>query len=310
MFPVYYKTLAFMRGEQFVTLFTLLVIYELMRTLSESYQPSWWDVVKIGFGVGLMLLSRQWAGFVIMAIGAWVVLLLIRRGRDAIPFARMSLIAAIIGAVIGGGFYLSLYIRYGSFFSFNRTPKESLTVPADFFTGLGDGKLFTSPYGLAFPGQFIPKFYTEIWGDYEGYFFLPHDVPVTPDLLAYVGRVNAFALIPSAIFLLSLILGLTYFVRFLIRYEPVVAGYALVFTVIAVSCVGYLWFVVGYPNITGDTIKATYTLQIFPLLAILGGELLIRVNNRNVKLYQFILFLLALSFIHNIPVLFTRHINL
>src|SRR5262249_46557320 len=113
MLPVYYKTLAFVRGEQFVVLFALFVIYELLRALPDGYQPSRSDALKIGLGMGLMLLSRQWASFVVLAIGLWIVLIVIEQGRPVLPLVNMSVVATIIAILVAGWFYLSLYARYG-----------------------------------------------------------------------------------------------------------------------------------------------------------------------------------------------------
>ena len=47
----------------------------------------------------------------------------------------------------------------------------------------------------------------------------------------------------------------------------------LAFLVVA-SFVAYLWWLIMIPTHTGDTIKATYLLHVFPLEAVLGAEFL------------------------------------
>ncbi len=43
---------------------------------------------------------------------------------------------------------------------------------------------------------------------------------------------------------------------------------------------GYLILLVVYPTKTGDTVKATYLIHVFPLAAVLAADLLERLNRR------------------------------
>jgi hypothetical protein len=76
------------------------------------------------------------------------------------------------------------------------------------------------------------------------------------------------------------------------------------------SFLGYFAFLILYPDLgKGDTIKATYMLQVFPFLAVLGAELLVSVRDRSAAVYHLLAALLAVSAALNAPLLFTRYVG-
>ena len=110
------------------------------------------------------------------------------------------------------------------------------------------------------------------------------------------------ALVPSAIAIIGLLVGLLYSRRS--------AGFALLTLVIAMSVIGYLAFVIVYPDLgKGDTIKATYILQVAPFIAILSGKVLHLVGTRSTRAYNAILAVLLIIFAHNVPALITNYVT-
>jgi hypothetical protein len=105
-----------------------------------------------------------------------------------------------------------------------------------------------------------------------------------------LGRVNLVGLLPTAVFLGGLVVA----AGALWRTRD---GRALLLLAALLSLLGYLWFLVGYPNLgKGDTIKATYLLHVFPILAILGGDFLRRAGDRwprATRAVEVLLFLVA-----------------
>ena len=88
-------------------------------------------------------------------------------------------------------------------------------------------------------------------------------------------------------------------------------GWALLAMVVASSLLGYLAFAIRFPNLgTGDTIKATYMLQVVPLLAILGARFVMTIEDRWPRVFRVLAGMLALSGILNAPFLFTRYVTL
>jgi hypothetical protein len=125
----------------------------------------------------------------------------------------------------------------------------------------------------------------------------------------YLGRVNLVSLIPTTFLLLAFSLGIPALVRALRgrTISPVQATTLLAFLIVAVSAVGYLWFLISYPELAkGDTIKASYMLHVYPCLALLGGLLLERVRMQRQKYYILTVVLLAAVWVHNLPACITR----
>jgi hypothetical protein len=253
-----------------------------------------------------MLLSRQWGALVVAAVGLWALVEVTRRGRAGLPLLRAGLAAFGLAFAISAWFYLAHQVQYGSMLAFNRDPKAEITHAADFYTGLGNGLLFSAPYGTAFSRQIIPKFYSELWGDYEGYFVLSHREPMTAEVLAYMGRVNAAGLLATGALLAGLLWGIGQ-ARGWRRGQPEAAFWALLALITLVSYAGYLWFLTHYPNVSGDTIKATYMLHTFAPLALLGAGALLGLRQRAGAGFRLALAALALAALHNLPALFTQH---
>ena len=107
-----------------------------------------------------------------------------------------------------------------------------------------------------------------------------------------MARVNIVSLIPTVLILYSLfksknLKGSKFFHKFL--------KYGILF-----SFFGYLWFLIKYPEIpTGDTIKATYIIQMFHLIGFIFASYLEDLKNKNLKTYFIILAFLLFAYVHN-----------
>ena len=81
----------------------------------------------------------------------------------------------------------------------------------------------------------------------------------------------------------------------------------ILFVIFSLAVFG--WFLIRYPDLNkGDTIKATYTLHAFPVLAILASQPLTSVVRRWPSILPVTLVILALVFIHNLPAMLTKFI--
>src|SRR5262249_45647815 len=157
--------------------------------------------------------------------------------------------------------------------------------------------LFTQPVREAFPNQVVPILYSEFWGDYWCYFLVyERDArtgdwldgyqqvhgprPEPPALLItnrltmgeYLGQVNLVALLPSLLFATGVVLAVPSLAHAVAggRLDRARMARALLLSAVLASLIGYAWFLVSHPDLDrGDTIKATYLLQILPCLAIL-----------------------------------------
>jgi hypothetical protein len=128
---------------------------------------------------------------------------------------------------------------------------------------------------------------------------------------AYLARINGLSLFPTALYVTGLLFGVTHLWRLIRNRKNTdnTVAFSLCTLLIGASLLGYLWFVIRYPRPgKGDTIKATYMLQIFPFVFILVGGVLDGVRRHSKLAYTATLALLALVFAHNLPVVITRYI--
>jgi hypothetical protein len=302
--PVYYKTMALVRGEPYVAFLTVAAMAATARAVT-SGKRLLADAVVPGLCWGLLVLARQWGA--LAAAGMMVAMgLAALRDMDRRKIA-VALLAPLIALLVGGWFYGWLWVSQGSPIAFNRAPAPSWSFrnePADFYTGTGHGRLFTDPVRPSFPNQMIPIFYAEMWGDYWSYFLIYGKDPTSGTYISgpqlqeafgktplaietnrftlnkYLGRVNLLGLLPTALALLAFGAAAVRLPAFLRRGAPVTAAEiipVIAVLVIGVSALGYLWFLIRVPDLVkGDTIKATYMLQTFTPLALLTADLVRR----------------------------------
>lgn len=337
--PVYYKTFSQVRGEPYLVFFAVLLLDTLLRMIQgQTYKPV--NAVLLGGTMGCLILSRQWGIFLLP--GAFLLLgdQWLRHSSLRRQVSKTILIAAVTTIAVGGWFYTTLKVQYGSFSAFNREPAPSFSLrnqSKDFYLDFQREEIFKKPVRPNFSNLFVPTFYSEIWGDYWGYFTLfgvdtqsgeyldgyqirkiarggaipPGVVTNYFSIRGYLGRVNLVSLVPSGLLLVSLLISLGQ-VILTGNTQPTqeiiqtITPY-LLFSIL-LTMMGYFWFLIMYPIPgKGDTIKATYVIQIFPYLAILGGYWLNRIKNRIAWGYWVILLALGICFLHNLPASVTHY---
>jgi len=337
--PVYYKTFAFVRGEPYVAFFAVVIMYyTLLIFIGQHFTTI--NATILGVAMGLCALSRQWGMLILPAVFLFMALQCIRYPQWRRPMTGTLCLCLLLISLTSGWFYAALKSSYGSARTFNRSRAAYFSFsnqPIEFYVRLSPKLLFTNPVRPNFPNQFLPIFYSEVWGDYWGYFTLygidtrmrtfvngyyldqvlstgsrPHWLETNYDTIgAYLGRVNLVSIFPSVLGLVALVFGSIGLTRrssheLFTTNQKEITGFLLL--AIATSMGGYFWFLIMYPNIgKGDTIKATYMLQVFPFLAILVGNLLEHFNKKKHFLYLFVLGCLILSFAHNIFAMVTHY---
>ncbi len=337
--PAYYKTFAFVRGEPYVVFFSVIILYYTL-LVSTRKQFTAANITILGVSMGLCALSRQWGILLLPSVFLLFALQWIRLPRWRHAIAKTLCLCLALTAIISGWFYVSLYSRFDSIAAFNREPATQFSLsnqPREFYVGLNPRLLFTRPIRPSFPNQFLPILFSDVWGDYWGYFAVYGrdtrtlkfvDGPALskilsegsrPDWLetnyetmgAYLGRVNLVSTFPTAIALISLVVGAMGIVQRQGDNALISPGrdtYAFLLLAIGTIMVGYFWFLIMYPSIgKGDTIKATFVLHAFPFIAIMVGIFLEHAKKRSRFLYRLILGGLGFSFIHNIPVMLTHY---
>ncbi|MCJ7579773.1 MAG: hypothetical protein MUP98_04470, partial [Candidatus Aminicenantes bacterium] len=335
--PVYYKSMAFVRGEPYSIFLAVLSVKILLEILIRE-QRSFAKALTLGICIGLLLLTRQWVFFLLPAMIITVVIDALKHSERIPDYLKMSVVSLMVILIISSWFYIHLFISAGSPMAFNRAAADQLNLsnqPRAFYLGRGSGKLFTDPVRESFPRQFIPIFYSEIWGDYWCYFSVfgwdsRESVYVAGDLLtnyvtkapewlttnrytmgAYLGRVNLVSIMPTLLAILGFCSGFIAFCHVLL-YKGATAenmGSSFFMLLILSSILGYLWFHLEYPVPgEGDTIKATYMLQIFPFIALLTGGVMQRIRRISTPSYFLVLGTLAIVFIHNFNAMLTHYI--
>ena len=337
--PVYFKSFAFVRGEPLVAFFAVVIVYQvLLMVARRQFTPLHASI--LGVCLGLSVLSRQWGVLlfppVLMLFGyCWIRLRPLR-----VSIAKVLGLSLVLATAVGGWFYFYLRSSQGSFTPFNRPPAAKFSFgnqPPEFYFGLSPGLLFKAPVRANFPNQLIPILYSEIWGDYWGFFSVSSTDTRTSghingrglaDILetgsrptwletnydsmgAYLGRVNLVSLLPSLLALTSfgVVAATTLGWRVKRRAIPnqrIMLGFLLL--VITATLAGYMWFLIMYPSLgKGDTIKATYILHIFPLVGVIVGVVLQHVEERSRFLYRLLMGALCLVFLHNIATMVTHY---
>jgi len=332
--PAYYKSFSMVRGEPLLSLLIADAVFLTLRAYRTNPCRAR-DFVSIGVLLGLAVLARQWAFFVFPAIAFFALFLPAPNWKARLLNLKPLFLSFSIAAAIGSWFYVSLEMRYGRLTSFNRLPAVRLSIanqPREFYVGLGLGALFSDPIRPAFPNEFIPIFYSEFWGDYECYFVVygkdrrngqfysgsdleqvlkEHGSATWLEtnrfrIAPFLGYAQTVALLPSVLFTMGFAFG----IASLFREQSNQPATALLALVTLASFLGYFAFLILYPNLgKGDTIKATYMLQVFPLLAVLGADLLVSVRDRSSVSYHLLAALLAVSAALNAPLLFTRYVG-
>jgi hypothetical protein len=334
--PVYYKSFAMLRGEPYLAFWAVFSLYFALLAFSES--PHLSHAIYLGLGLGFSMISRQWGFFLFPAIGLFALFRGLWYRSHALLYLRQLIIAVVLAFIIGGWFYIYLYNNYGTITAFNRDPARKFSLfnlQRAFYIGTGSGKLFSDPVRPSFPNQFFPVFYSEIWGDYWAYFTVYGQDKVTGDLVegrrletavekksmpnlvtnrqtinSYLGRVNLVSLIPTVFFIGAfLVVTVSTFRKIRTREMPWVDQANLLFLFfVAFSLAGFGWFLIRYPDFNrGNTIKATYVLQVFPILSLLIAQPMVSLSRRYKAFFPASMIVLGLIFIHNLPSMITKY---
>ena len=155
---------------------------------------------------------------------------------------------------------------------------------------------FTKPIRPWLDNQFITTIYSDVWGDYWGYFVFTsrflNDGRGQEFIGNYLARVNIIS------FLSTFLLFYLYFFRSRLNKKNILLRYIRL--TVLISIVGYIIFLILYPEIpTGDTIKATYMLHVFHLIIFYSALNLENIKKENIKIYNFFIFIFIFTFIHN-----------
>jgi len=302
LFSINYKAISMIRAEIYVIFLSAILIYRLLVLAEKSFIYELNDLVIFGLLIGLLALSRQWA--FLLFPGYFLLIFFIEKDFRK-SFLKFLTYSFLIGFSISSWFYFGLFLDYGSFTSFNMESKgfsfKNFSSSFFFLSTEGQAYFFTKPIRPYFENSFLPILYSDLWGDYWGYFsFTSRSLDIGRNQLLigdYLGKVNVISLFPMTLLLLGLKNSIKAF-KNKQKSSLEILNIYIVFSIIF-SFLGYLWFLVSYPEITGDTTKSVYMIQLFHLLG-LGAIIYIeQIKKKEIKVFYVIQVALLTVFLHN-----------
>jgi len=259
--PVALKLAAMFHPEELSLFASTLTVYLVVRFLVRR-QLDWRHAAVLGLALGAAQLVR---GF-----NLWLVPVVLV-GFVPTRAVRPALVTVAAAFLVAGPWYVRQTIKYSNPLVFNRAaPHVALwrRRPASFYVGLGLPQSITSPIRPHFTNRFLPTLYSDIWGDYFGYFaWTTTEGGTAPAPLDTLGEreleaQNTLGFVPTLLAIGGVLALLVHSVR---RARPAVLVVALL---PLVGLGGFLAFTVAYPSGDGDVIKASYALTTLPGWAI------------------------------------------
>ena len=313
LIPVNYKTFVMIRGEPYVSFFFFLILYLLFSIISKEKDINRADYIFLTLLMGGLGLSRQWG--LLLLPGIFLTIFLVYKYKDkefSKKYTRLVFSSSVFSFPLYFWFYTHLFLNYGSITAFNREPLpfNFSNQSTSFYFDLALADIFTKPIrGFSLENKLFPILYSETWGDYFGYFLITHakgGLEANYELVPYLGRVNLLAIIPTFLF----ILGIFYF---FIKFKNLNINQKIMYSTfllcVSFMWIGYMWFVIKYPNYSkGDTIKATFILQLIQLLPFFGSIFVID-NLKSKRLFNLIYSVIFFIFLYNIPAMISRYLG-
>ena len=299
---VNYRTFSMIRGEPYIVFFLSCLLYRLLVLFENKFNYKLYDQVIFGLIIGSLALSRQWAILLFPAI--FLLLIYIDSNTERLKYLKFITGSFVVGFFTSFWFYLSLFLRYGTFTAFNMEPTTfsfSNQPRSFYFPNISSLEMmFSKPIRPNFFNEVFPILYSDLWGDYWGYFTFTRNALVSgrnQQIIGdYLARINIVSILVTIFFIFVICKSL--------KYLNIKNGSNLFITYVSlsifISFVGYLWFLIKYPALdSGDTIKATYMIQAFHLIGVLSILYLEKLKQKNLKRYALILGIFLATFIHN-----------
>ncbi len=296
LMAVNYRTISMIRGETYIILFLSIFLLSIYKSSEKDFMFDFRLIIINGLVIGLIALSRQWGFLLFIPI---IFMLFSPRLIKKIEYLKFWSLSASIGIIISGWFYLNLFFKYGSFtaFNLNRQKFSFANQPLNFYFPTFEELyyVFNKPIRPYLNNQFLSTLYSDLWGDYWGYFTFTSrylDIGRNQNLIGdYFARVNKISLITTFVIVLFCYLSSKHFKEmYIVRY----INWAII-----TSFFGYLLFAISYPIETGDTVKSSYIIQLFHLAAFSSSIYFYKLRSLNKAIYIQLLVVLSLIYIHN-----------
>jgi hypothetical protein len=228
------------------------------------------DGAVAGVPLGLAALTRPTAALVLACLGAFA---LLAGRRRALPFAFAL---GIVALAVVSPWWARQIDRYGNPLESN-LDRYVLTggQPREFYVSAPVEDMILRPYRPQFANELLPKFQTDLWGDWFGaqHRFWPEPPSGTTDAFLTTQAILGLGL--SALAIAGLLgLGLPALARVL-RGRPLGGDLALAaFTTLAFPAwAAFVVQLVRFPQEGGDPIRPAYLLFLAPCFALAGVAL-------------------------------------
>jgi 4-amino-4-deoxy-L-arabinose transferase-like glycosyltransferase len=265
--PVLIRAGILFHPEPLATALTTAGLYVGVRTLARG-TFSWRAGLLAGVLLGLANLTRTWA---LGALGAvligFALAALRRRDHDSIA----TLVAAAAAAVVlMTPWLVAKTVLHGNPLAYSR-PVASQWLehgrPLRFWLPPSPVALVRQPYNTRFQNRLLPVVYADWWGDYWRTYRIPNELHNDPPKLpAEYARPLQRQVAVGWIVGVAALVGLVALTLAAVRRRDLALGTVLLsLGLLAVSFVGFL---VQYPKLDGDNMKALYVLDAAPVLAI------------------------------------------
>lgn len=302
IFSANYKAIAMIRAEVYIFLLNALLIYRFLLLINKSFEYESKDILIFGIVIGLLALSRQWA---FLLFPAYFLIYFFIEQAFKKRFLKFLTFSFFIGFLLSSWFYIGLFIDYGSFTAFNQSPTKFSfnNQNIEFYLPFNEAakSVFSEPIRPNFDNQFLPILYSDLWGDYWGYFsFTSRILPLGRNQATigeYLARVNLVSLIPTFMLLIGVKQSFKSFKKN--DKSPIKKLNLYLVLSVFVSFFGYLWFLISFPSESGDTNKSIYIIQLFHLMGLCSALYLEEIKRVSKIRYFVIISLLFFVFIHN-----------
>jgi 4-amino-4-deoxy-L-arabinose transferase-like glycosyltransferase len=277
--PVLVRAGSLFHPEPLATFLTTAGLYVAVRGLARG-ALGWRVGLLCGVLLGLANLTRTWALAALVAV-------LLGFGLAALKSADRQARAAFLAAAAAAAVLVTPWlvvktVLHGSPLAYSRpVPSQWLQHgrPAAFWLPPSPSALVRNPYDPHFRNRLLPVVYADWWGDYWRAYRIPDALHNTPPTLpkTYARPLQRQAAV-GGIVALATVVGLVALTIRAVRRRDLALGTVLLS--LGLLAVSFVAFLVQYPKLDGDNIKALYVLDAAPVLAIAAAFSFARVAAR------------------------------
>ncbi len=174
LLPLWYKSCAMQRPEPMLAALCMAAMFYGARIFWAGDRKTGL-FVKFGAAMGLALLARQWAIFILPAFIVGLGIAFKTQQKHFVELLAKLILSVGVALLIAGWFYAALHVKHGSAFTGPTAMRPGAIKEKswEFYADLHPEIFFHRPVAWALGNRFWPIFISEIFGDYYGYWWHP-----------------------------------------------------------------------------------------------------------------------------------------